>query len=970
MPPQQVRPASAASLRLGHRPLSRLGPSPLSSARQKALAALTRTLAQRVSCDPDVDPERLNSQVDRMVALLTDTPAAPIKSSKREIDASYQEYERRVRVTHSAKVADALRVARERLGSLSVPTAQQPTFLEILHFLLIAANPPEHDTMANAAAARSEHVNTSSVPTWDEIMNDPPFEGEHWREDDGSSSSDESQISTFSFSPPPSANKDTQEPPPSSEIDRLRVQRDVLADRATVEQLCRRQYWKSTQPVNVDRFNSANPSSLCTALTGTFSTADTEVFMTEADLIRECLLLLQGYPSILGKNLDSSPPARLLRHISPASLTSTLMRISALQAKLDRLRSFVNFYTPPSTQGRRSCQTLEAFASALDDQLAAFLRTCSQKEEALSRAHGSSGISLPVSLLGLLHDLRPSESLFAALDGLLHDLCDADPEHFVVANLARKLSETRASVVVKQLLDELYFAVQARLAVGDEVTAGHLCRVLCITADPVWSMCASWLHDGMTLHEHGWAERGVYGADGEFFIEHHDLSPSSPDFWASGYTLRKGNESDQPSSLVPVLFSRLSFSLLATGKAVGLLRIMGVIDAGHSSTQDNPSWRNVESLLRGSLALSSLGDGWMAPRALEEHLQSRFDSVQRNLTQIIIDRCQLLQSLKAMESLSFMSRSDIMSEWCDRLFSKVDNSGRSWADFHFLNSAFRDVIAHEADLNAEMVRLSYNGHRASSATSSVRGFEGLRVEYITQFPLNYVFNGDAMNAYSRIFTLLVQIRRAQRALDEAFLCVSSATSRYLHSLRHHLSWILGVLVNFFSTTLYSQVVELDGNITKATSFDEILLMHEQHLQNIQTCFLLQRETRALHANIVAILDLCLRFHFLARTIYAPLAPRPKRRNRRTTTRRRVVAFALSDSESDTDDVDAVPPAPVEPKLTNLGEGLEQDALIEMHDELVKEMLNLRQGVESLAAQATSSAALFSSIVFGLQAWHP
>ncbi|KZW04152.1 hypothetical protein EXIGLDRAFT_716152 [Exidia glandulosa HHB12029] len=986
MPPQPPRPASAIASRLAHRPLSRHGPSPFSAARQQALTGLTRTLVSRTLTVAEDDVERVNAHVDRIVAQLANTSQAHNVISRREVDASYRDYEQRLRVTHSADVANALRDASTRLGALNIPITQQTALVEVLQFLLISANTPGTDTLTNAAAAREE----SGVPmrelTWSEIMNDPPFEGEHWVDDDDNESSgslsDASLMSSFSFSPPhtPVGQDDL----PAAPSRRPKVQGDVYAQRAIIEDLKRRQYWQDDFDFPVSRpFDSRDPSSLGPALTDTPLALNDKGFMREADVVRECLMALQGHSSVLGNDLQSNAASYCLAHTTPASFASILTRVSTLQARVLRVRDFVMeiYEAGLSVSSRhRPCRTLEAFASALDEQLRSFFETCAQKERTLSRAAGSSGSAVTTSLLGLLHDLRPADKLFAVLDDVLRDLAPAPPapeEAVNSATAAPKLStilcQMHAGAVARTLLDELYFAVQARLAIGDEVTAQHLCTVLCTTAGPVWAMCAGWLRDGMRVQGGEWGEQSLYGPNGEFFIERHDVSSSSPEFWAFGYTLRVPDEETETGNVVPVLFGRLSQSLLAVGKTIGLLRVMDVMHLARAVTDVVQTWPPMDSLLGGSLSLSALGDGWMAPHALEEFLQPCFDDVQIGLKQVIVERCQFAQSLAAVEGLCFMRRGDVMSEWCDRLFAKLDADGRSWADFHFLNSTFRSVTAHETGLDANVVRLSYGGHSAASASRTVRGFDGLRVEYIAPFPLNYFFSGDSMHAYSRTFAFLVQLRHAQRALDDAFLRVSTVTSRELHLLRHRLTWILSVFVDFVSSTLQSEVAVLHKRIDAAVTFDEMMLVHAQHLETINVCFLLQRETRAMHVSVLTVLDICLRFRALAVVLdAAPPAQQARKRSRKTTSRRRTT-LTTSDTESDSDDDNELPtvsPVPdnAAPATTVPDTGLERDRLDNMRVELVNALSHLRHGVELLAAGTLPTSHMFNSLVFNLQAW--
>ena len=89
----------------------------------------------------------------------------------------------------------------------------------------------------------------------------------------------------------------------------------------------------------------------------------------------------------------------------------------------------------------------------------------------------------------------------------------------------------------------------------------------------------------------------------------------------------------------------------------------------------------------------------------------------------------------------------------------MDNIQQPWADFHFLNTLFNDVI--EANLSADakewlnpsLVRLSYRGNREKerSVKRTVKAIDGLLVEYAVPFPLIYIFQPTAIQDYCDIF---------------------------------------------------------------------------------------------------------------------------------------------------------------------------------------------------------------------------
>jgi gamma-tubulin complex component 5 len=62
--------------------------------------------------------------------------------------------------------------------------------------------------------------------------------------------------------------------------------------------------------------------------------------------------------------------------------------------------------------------------------------------------------------------------------------------------------------------------------------------------------------------------------------------------------------------------------------------------------------------------------------------------------------------------------------------SQVDAQER-WSDFHFLNSAFQDIVAAHKDsgIDAKLVKFSCQPGRERNPELTVRAFDGLSVEY-------------------------------------------------------------------------------------------------------------------------------------------------------------------------------------------------------------------------------------------------
>lgn len=65
---------------------------------------------------------------------------------------------------------------------------------------------------------------------------------------------------------------------------------------------------------------------------------------------------------------------------------------------------------------------------------------------------------------------------------------------------------------------------------------------------------------------------------------------------------------------------------------------------------------------------------------------------------------------------------------------------KAWTDYHFLNGAFRDVVATSSChwIEAESIRLAFRGSSEMSVSRTVRALEGLVVEYNVRFSASHL----------------------------------------------------------------------------------------------------------------------------------------------------------------------------------------------------------------------------------------
>lgn len=130
---------------------------------------------------------------------------------------------------------------------------------------------------------------------------------------------------------------------------------------------------------------------------------------------------------------------------------------------------------------------------------------------------------------------------------------------------------------------------------------------------------------------------------------------------------------------------------------------------------------------------------------------------------------------------------------------EMDAKQQYWTDFHFLNTAFSDVVdsstmgGYPPWIEAPLVRLSYR-NIGLRATGSVKSIAGLVLEYAVPFPLVYIFTPSALERYSDIFVFLLQLRRAKSSLENILIRGDSRKLdnglKVFYALRSRLNWFV------------------------------------------------------------------------------------------------------------------------------------------------------------------------------------
>ncbi|KIJ13301.1 hypothetical protein PAXINDRAFT_117334 [Paxillus involutus ATCC 200175] len=924
-----------------------------------------------------------------------------------------------------------------------------------LQLLILLSSAPSNSTLAFAETYEVAEPSKSPPPiTWKDILAEEPLEGQHWEGVYGlppgstvegwETRSNESTPSLSPWDQDDSLDEDDSRssfedlPPPvietSAEPEPCQPTHHSYNHRGAIEDLKAQQYWRDDWRIDVDvsrPFDIGDPSTLGPAMLRVLGERATlalvgpeqEKYIHERDAVREVLMCLQGRKNFMIYTTPDtfssvpSPTAPRLLHFTLTAQSSILGAFARVTTTICHLRKFVSAILhnassvhklSPSgtmhllTHSIRS-RTVEAFADAVDSQIQAFDRWCAEKEAAICRARAGIGDSLVVSLLSLDKDVRDTfagtfDVLLDILRRLVACICQShDRLDQAVWNLASMPTRVPSAAVSALLLDLLSEAAEEQSSMGNMATSTSLSAVFAKTAEPVWDTIGKWLQDGMPIRNAWDSVDDVQTIDDELFIEDNELLVMDPDFWAEGYVLRKPVtlEDERNQSAVPTFLGRVVHRTLGAGKAVGLLRTMGIhFSSEHAMEAESPhlDWRSFTEFFEFNAA--AIRDSESLSHLIEEEVSSYCLAAGMRLSRVLTEECDLARHIAAIEGLFLMTRGDVLSNFTDVLFAKMD-SQQPWNDFHFLNSAFSDVVESSNSnwIETSLIRLSYRGNTAMKISTTVKAIDGLLVEYAVPFPLTYIFTPNVLRSYCSIFVFLLQIRRAKSVLERILLrgAVTNPGLRneikVFYAMRGKLSWFINALFNYVAThAIQSQVLKFKTAFKTADSLDEMIRTHNNHLEKLLCKCFLDSTTSPLLKAVLSVLDICIRFrdffttfagdttHDISRLSISMRRHRSRRQRRQ---RKDVIGFSLpppgqdSEDDSDTDlEAEELKDAP-EPSFSVAPSFSEEDfstQLEKLSQELDALVRYIRRGAESLAGGTSDAAPAFGVLSFTLEDW--
>ncbi|KAA1466534.1 hypothetical protein DENSPDRAFT_846943 [Dentipellis sp. KUC8613] len=535
------RPPSSASVRsasrLSQRPVSRLSQRPATRQSTRLLPSIQTLVTQVSGISAENDEEEFRAVVESVSRSLDYKAKAAPSSNLDDIEKQFKGLVRKARINSEDAWASALQTSYTKLKTHmqqastdldeEIKSADQSTLRQAENYLESIRNPPPKPPTL----------------TWKEILDEEPFEGQHWegvyglppgstvegwetRSLDSTpplsplDSGDRSDLDV-SISSVESLEPEEEQPLPNIySVHPTRPSESSYAYRQEVEDLQAKQYWRTEWkpdfPISTT-FDIGNASSFGPAITRALSlnasalqSPGRERYIYEHDAVREVLMALQGRQNLMLRWTHRSGTVFLfepianaprLSHLSLTAQNSILETFADTATVLEHLRKYTfrilskAIHTNDSpdrhslSSGRQNYPnlTLQAYCDAVDSQIRQFDSWCAAREQDIGLAKAGAGAPLVVSLLSLQKQLRDT---FARTFEVLLDVTrrvtrqiartqDTETEIWMLAELPVR---TTPSGITTLLLDTLLSSVQEHITMDDIITSDTLMRVFTLAA--------------------------------------------------------------------------------------------------------------------------------------------------------------------------------------------------------------------------------------------------------------------------------------------------------------------------------------------------------------------------------------------------------------------------------------------------------------------------------------------------------
>ncbi|RHZ57248.1 putative gamma-tubulin complex component GCP5 [Aspergillus thermomutatus] len=543
--------------------------------------------------------------------------------------------------------------------------------------------------------------------------------------------------------------------------------------------------------------------------------------VTELQIVRETLFMLQGLPTSLFWRLDDSIEVDrryTLTDASTEALSSLLRSFSMIGAKVDVLRHFTKI-----TQVVPYMQTFHRCVEDCLNQFDAFLSE-------VQAQYISQGATLFVSLLQLAEDVRSASVMLVLLADLISSLKYNTPDDGV------------------RCLDLLYDVVCMKQATGDDGEFRFLAGLFFSCLDTYIRPIRRWMEEGR-----------LDSREGISFIIDQRGDKDLRTLWREWYTV------DDAFGL-PRFMKPVAQKIFTAGKSMVFLQHLNALEKLEGSQTTTITLEKIYG--GGSSSLLCLPFAAISESAIDKLVEANHSFASDLLRKELDQQCGLWNSLQALEHIYLCKDLGVSAIIDNKVFDLMDRGRGAWSDRYLLTELAQSAFSSMSFIDHS--RIIVRSHQNPQGRSrSVKALRTISFDYILSWPIANIITKDAIQSYQRISTFLMQIRRAKHLIVKQRLKYTNDTDEFSHdrssnalsyALRHNMLWFLNTLYSHITDFVISTTTEsLRKSLSATKDVDAMIATHRAYMSSLEDQCLLSSNLSPLHQATINLLDLCVYF---------------------------------------------------------------------------------------------------------------
>ncbi|GFF35035.1 isoform 2 of gamma-tubulin complex component 5 [Aspergillus udagawae] len=543
--------------------------------------------------------------------------------------------------------------------------------------------------------------------------------------------------------------------------------------------------------------------------------------VTELQIVRETLFMLQGLPTSLFWRLDDSIEVDrryTLIHTSTEALSSLLRSFSMIGAKVDVIRRFIKI-----TQVVLYMQT---FHRCVEDRLNQFDSFLSEVQTQCI----SQGATFSVSLLQLAEDVRSASAMLVLLADLISNLKYNTPDDGV------------------RCLDLLYDVVCMKQATGDDDEFRFLADLFFSCLETYIRPIRRWMEEGR-----------LDSKEGISFVIDRGGDKDLRSLWRGWYAV------DDTVGL-PQFMKPVAQKIFTAGKSMVFLQHLNALDIPEGS---ETNILTLERIYGGdSSSLLCLPFAAICGSAIDKLVEVNHSFACDLLRKELDQQCGLRKSLQALEHIYLCKDLSVSAIIDNKVFDLMDRGRGAWSDRYLLTELAQSAFSNMSFIDHSRI-IVRSLQDPQGRSRSVNALRTISFDYVLPWPIANVIPKDAIQSYQRISTFLMQIRRAKHLIVKQRLKYTNETDEFSHdrssnalsySLRHHMLWFLNTLYSHITDFVISTATEsLRKSLSATQDVDAMIAAHRAYLSSLEDQCLLSSNLSPLHQVTINLLDLCVYF---------------------------------------------------------------------------------------------------------------